>query len=121
MSASSKWREFQGRQYMNCDDYTDEDMEVISNWDVATKEQKRAVCENHGWGTGGGIYVCDIPDRPPLPVKCHVRIRLADINRTVEWREVAAHDLDEAIKVAEQMPDVEVCLEASFIPGGVLT
>ena len=31
-------------------------------------------------------------------------------------------DLDrDAIKVAEKMPDVETCLEASVIPGGVVT
>jgi hypothetical protein len=56
----------------------------------------------------------------------YVRVRLADIDRTLEWREVEveamdAASLDAAIKVAEQMPDVEVCLEASFFPGGVVT
>lgn len=53
--------------------------------------------------------------------KCYVRVRLADVNRTLEWRAIVAHSLEEAIKVAEQMPDVEVCLEASFVPGGVVT
>lgn len=51
----------------------------------------------------------------------YVWVRLADTNRTLEWREVEAATLDAAIKVAEQMPDVEVCLEASVYPGGVLT
>lgn len=53
--------------------------------------------------------------------KCYVRVRLADVNRTLEWRTVVAHSLEEAIKVVERMPDVEVCLEASFVPGGVVT
>lgn len=51
----------------------------------------------------------------------YVRVRLADTERTLEWREVEAETLDAAIKVAEQMPDVEVCLEASFTPGGEVT
>ena len=48
----------------------------------------------------------------------YVRVRLADVSRTREWREVEAGNLDEAVKVAEQMVDVEVVLEASSIPGG---
>lgn len=51
----------------------------------------------------------------------YVRVRRTDAKRTLEWVSVKADTLDEAIKVAEQMPDVEVCLEASFIPGGVIT
>ena len=51
----------------------------------------------------------------------YVRCRLSDTERTVEWREVKADSLDGGIKTVEQMPDVEVWLEASFIPGGVLT
>ena len=51
----------------------------------------------------------------------YVRVRLADAERTLEWREVKAETLSEGIKLVEQMDDVEVCLEASFIPGGVLT
>jgi hypothetical protein len=54
-------------------------------------------------------------------MKCYVNVRLADTERTREWREVEAETLDVAIKVAEQMPDVEVCLEASIVPGGVVT
>ena len=54
-------------------------------------------------------------------MKCYVNVRLADAERTREWREVEAETLDAAIKVAEQMPDVEVCLEASWIAGGVVT
>jgi hypothetical protein len=54
-------------------------------------------------------------------VKCYVSVRLADAERTREWREVEADTLDAAIKIAEQMPDVEVCTEASIYPGGVLT
>jgi len=36
-----------------------------------------------------------------------------------QWRQVQAKSLDEAILLAEKMPDVLRCLEASFIPGGV--
>ena len=54
-------------------------------------------------------------------MKCYVHVRLADVDRTLEWREVEAESLSEAIKVAEQMEDVEVCLEASVVPGGVVT
>ncbi len=53
-------------------------------------------------------------------MKVYVRVRLADTERTREWREVEAETLDAAIKAVEQMPDVEVCLEASLIPGGVV-
>jgi hypothetical protein len=85
-SNDSKWREFQGKQYLNCDDYTDEEMEVVANWDSATKEQRVAFCDKYGFNSSPGMYT-----RSPI------------------------------IKVAEQMTDVEVCLEASFIPGGVVT
>lgn len=54
-------------------------------------------------------------------MKLYVRVRLADADRTLEWREVKADTLDAAVKVAEQMEDVEVCLEASVVPGGVVT
>jgi len=54
-------------------------------------------------------------------MKIHVHVRLADTGRSLEWREVEALTLSEAIKVAEAMPDMEVCLEASVIPGGVVT
>ena len=54
-------------------------------------------------------------------VNVYVRVRLADADRTLEWREVKAETLRAGIKLAEQMDDVEVCLEASFIPGGVVT
>jgi hypothetical protein len=54
-------------------------------------------------------------------MKIYVRVRLADTERTLEWREVEADSLEAAIKVAERMDDVEVCLEASVIPGGVPT
>lgn len=52
---------------------------------------------------------------------CYVHVRLANAERTREWRKVQAETLDAAIKVAEQMEDVEVCLEASITPGGVET
>jgi hypothetical protein len=54
-------------------------------------------------------------------MKCYVKVRLADVERTLEWRDVEAETLDAAIKVAEQMPDVEVCIEASVTPGGEVT
>lgn len=54
-------------------------------------------------------------------MKVYVRVRLSDEERTIEWREAEAETLSEGIKIVEEMPDVEVCLEASFIPGGVLT
>lgn len=54
-------------------------------------------------------------------MKIYVSVRLSDVNRTREWRTVEAETLSDAIKVAEQMPDVEVCLDASFVPGGVVT
>lgn len=52
---------------------------------------------------------------------CYVRVRLADSERTLEWREIEADTLDQSVELAEQMPDVEVCLEASIYPGGVVT
>ena len=54
-------------------------------------------------------------------MKCYVNVRLADVERTREWREVEAETLSDAIKVAEAMPDVEVCVEASITHGGVVT
>lgn len=54
-------------------------------------------------------------------MKAYVRARLADVDRTLEWREVEAEDLQDAIKIVEQQDDVEVVLEASVTPGGVVT
>lgn len=54
-------------------------------------------------------------------MKIYVHVRLADTERTLEWRQVEAGTLSEAIKIAEKMPDVEVCFEASVVPGGVVT
>lgn len=54
-------------------------------------------------------------------MKVYVKVRLADVERTLEWREVESENLSDAIKVAEQMPDVEVCLGSSIVPGGVVT
>ena len=51
----------------------------------------------------------------------YVRVRLADVDRTIEWREVEAESLEQAIKIAEQQDNVEVVLEASWTPGGVVT
>ena len=52
---------------------------------------------------------------------CFVHVRLADVERTRKWIEIKANTLDDAVKTAEAMPDVEVCFEASFVPGGVVT
>lgn len=54
-------------------------------------------------------------------MKIHVRVRLNDTERTLQWRQVEAETLSDAVKIAEQMPDVDVCLEASEIPGGAVT
>ena len=45
----------------------------------------------------------------------------SDADSTLEWREVEADDLEQAIKIVEQQDDVEVVLEASWTPGGVVT
>jgi hypothetical protein len=58
-------------------------------------------------------------------MKAYVRARLADVDRTIVWREVDAEDLVQAIKIVEQQGDVEVVLEASWkaawTPGSVVT
>lgn len=54
-------------------------------------------------------------------MKAYVKARLADADRTLEWREVEAKDLQQAIKIVEQQDDVEVVLESSWTPGGVVT
>ena len=59
----------------------------------------------------------DVPDRKVV----YVHVRLADEQRTKTWRSFKAETLESAVKIAEQMPDVEVCLEVSFVPGGVET
>ena len=124
----SPGREFNGKKYWNCDHYTEEEMVCVDDWESATKEQQDAFqakySERYKTITPGlftrdsastGIY-------SGLPVlNLHVRVRLADENRTLEWRTVKARSLDEAVKVAEAMEDVEVCLEASLNPGGVVT
>ena len=38
-----------------------------------------------------------------------------------EWIRVSAVTLDQAIEIAERLPDVRRVLEASYIPGGVVT
>jgi hypothetical protein len=50
----------------------------------------------------------------------HVNVRLKGPWRT-EWRQVMAHDLQEASRLAEMMPDVKQVYETSFVPGGVIT
>ncbi len=54
-------------------------------------------------------------------MKCFVKVRLSDVDMTLEWREVEAPTLGDAIKVAERMPDVQVCVEAGLVPRGVPT
>lgn len=50
----------------------------------------------------------------------HVNVQLKSDGR-YEWRQVEAPTLREAMAKAEQMPDVVKCVEASVIPGGVVT
>jgi hypothetical protein len=58
-------------------------------------------------------------------MKCHVNVRLKSDDPKAEWRhewrQVEAPTLGEAVAVANRMPDVAMCLEASFVPGGVVT
>lgn len=51
---------------------------------------------------------------------CHVNVKLKKDGR-YEWRQVEAPTLREAMAVAERMPDVAMCVEASTVPGGVAT
>ena len=114
-SNDSKWREFQGKHYLNCDDYTEEEMSIVANWKSTPKEQRTAFCNKYGFNSSPGMYSRSIP------IDIHVHVRLSDTDRSLEWRKVKAGSLSEAVKIAEQMPDVEVCLEASLVPGGVVT
>jgi len=58
-------------------------------------------------------------------MKCFVNVRLKNDDPKAEmrheWRQVEAPTLREAMATAERMPDVEMCLEASIIPGGMET
>jgi len=63
----------------------------------------------------------DVPKDGESQVTVYVRVRLSDADRSVSWRAVKADSLTAGVKVAEQMDDVEVCLEASFIAGGAVT
>lgn len=64
-------------------------------------------------------------------MKCHVNVRLKNDDPKAqwrhEWRQVEVEQvqgmaaLNAAIEAAEKMPDVAICLEASFIPGGAVT
>lgn len=38
-----------------------------------------------------------------------------------EWRIVKADSLEHAFRIADAMPDVNAVLEASWVPGGVVT
>lgn len=54
----------------------------------------------------------------------YVNVRLKSDERATtwrqEWRQVDAPTLREAVAIAQKMPDVAMCLEASFIPGVVI-
>lgn len=50
-------------------------------------------------------------------VSVYVRLE----GRKAEWRTVQADSLLDAIEIAEAMPDVIGVLEASWVPGGVVT
>lgn len=58
-------------------------------------------------------------------MKVHVNVRLKQDDPKSpwrhEWRQVEAPTLGAAMDVAKRMPDVVLCLEASFVPGGVVT
>ena len=60
-SSDSQWREFRGKQYLNCDDLTEEEMEVVADWEGSTREQRSAICRKNGWEGKGGIFT-DQPD-----------------------------------------------------------
>lgn len=127
-TVQSESRKFNGKEYWNCDHYTEEEMVCVDDWESATKEQQDAFKAKHGESFKPiipGLY--DRDNAPTgiysgLPfLNLHVRVRLADVDRTLEWRTVKARSIDEAVKFAELMHDVEVCLEASIHPGGVVT
>lgn len=44
-------RTFQGTQYWNCDDLTEEEMEAIHNMDDKSKEIRHRLFERKGWNT----------------------------------------------------------------------
>ena len=111
----SEWREFRGKRYLYCDEYTEDEMEILADWDNTPKEARVAFCDKYGFNSTPGLYTSNVP------LNLHVRVRLSDADRTVEWRTVKASSLDKAVKIAEQMPDVEVCLEASLKPRSVVT
>jgi hypothetical protein len=46
---------------------------------------------------------------------------LADVDRTLFWRELAAEDIEHGVMIVEKQGFVEVVLEASWTPGGVVT
>ena len=56
------------------------------------------------------IYVC-------------VRLKNMDSKAQLrhEWRRIEASTLTKAKEVAQLMPDVDICLEASTVAGGVVT
>ncbi len=51
--------------------------------------------------------------------KIYVYVRLK--SDRYEWRTIEAVSLQDAVTKAEKMKDVWACLEASFVPGGVVT
>jgi len=51
----------------------------------------------------------------------YVRVRLADAERTLEWRVIPAESISDAVRMAHGHEDVESVLEASLVPGGVVT
>ena len=42
-------RKFKDVEYVNCDSYTEQEMEVIADWPNATKEQKQAIRDKSHW------------------------------------------------------------------------
>ena len=54
-----------------------------------------------------------------VPRKVYVNVRLVD--GAYDWIEVLATSLGEAIEIAKLQSSVDAVLEASWIPGGVVT
>jgi len=57
----SKWRTFQGKDYLNCDDYTEEEMAVIADWENAPKEKRDAMIKKCGWEATGLLFQTRAP------------------------------------------------------------
>lgn len=67
-----------------------------------------------------GTDICDVLEGLEEWTKdVYVRARLTD--GTSHWMTVRAESLEEGIKFAEALDYIDAVLEASFVPGGVVT